>query len=119
VVSGVVSGVLSSMACSTRQKVDARPHRPEPSTTKVTAGLSLLVLGLLFVNVLLGDYTVTVPDLLRILSGEVIPGASFLVLQDKLPRAVLGLLVGAALGMAGACSSPCSATRWPAPTSSP
>jgi iron complex transport system permease protein len=90
------------MASSTGQKADARPHRPGPRTTKVTAGLSLLVLGLLFVNVLLGDYPVTVPDLLRILSGEVIPGASFVVLQDKLPRAVLGLLVGAALGMAGA-----------------
>jgi iron complex transport system permease protein len=67
--------------------------------------LALLVLGLLAalaVRVLLGRYTVTVPDFVAILAGERIPGASFIVLQEKLPRAVLGALAGTALGCSGA-----------------
>ncbi|MHA7208487.1 FecCD family ABC transporter permease [Arthrobacter sp. MDT1-65] len=53
-------------------------------------------------NILLGSYTVTVPDFLRILGGADIPGASFIVLENKLPRAVIGLLIGVAFGIAGA-----------------
>jgi iron complex transport system permease protein len=105
----VASNVASNVA-PTASRRDTRPgvrwrqqrHRPGARTAVATAGLSVLVLGLLLVNVLLGAYQVTIPDLRRILSGEVIPGASFVVLEDKLPRAVLGLLVGASLGTAGA-----------------
>ncbi|MHA7284044.1 FecCD family ABC transporter permease [Arthrobacter sp. TMS2-4] len=61
------------------------------------------VVGVLFaVNVLLGSYTVTIPDFLRILGGADIPGAGFIVLENKLPRAVIGLLIGIAFGIAGA-----------------
>ncbi|MGD6979257.1 FecCD family ABC transporter permease [Citricoccus zhacaiensis] len=60
-----------------------------------------LVLGM-GVRVLLGGYTVTVPDFFAILGGETIPGASFIVLQEKLPRAVAGALAGAGFGAAGA-----------------
>jgi iron complex transport system permease protein len=74
----------------------ARRHRT------VLAGLGLLLLGLLAARVLLGDFTVTVPDFIRILGGETIPGATYLVLEVKLPRAVLALLAGAAFGVAGA-----------------
>ncbi|NUL47302.1 iron ABC transporter permease [Cellulosimicrobium funkei] len=54
------------------------------------------------VRVLLGHYTVTIPDFFAILGGETIPGASFIVMQEKLPRAVAGALAGAAFGAAGA-----------------
>ncbi|MBE7325795.1 iron chelate uptake ABC transporter family permease subunit [Nocardioides sp. Y6] len=54
------------------------------------------------VRVLLGGFTVTVPDFFRIVSGTTIPGASFIVMEVKLPRAVLGALVGVAFGVAGA-----------------
>ncbi|WP_035771953.1 iron chelate uptake ABC transporter family permease subunit [Arthrobacter sp. Br18] len=60
-----------------------------------------LVAALFAVHVLLGTYTVTVPDFFRILGGAEIPGATFIVLENKLPRAVIGLLVGGAFGMAG------------------
>ena len=68
----------------------------------VVAGLAVLVLGAFLVRVLLGDFTVTFPDFLRILGGEQIPGATFIVMETKLPRAVLGVLVGAAFGLGGA-----------------
>lgn len=69
---------------------------------RIVVGLTLLVATLVTVRVLLGTYTVTVPDFFRIVSGTTIPGASFIVMEVKLPRAVLGVLVGLAFGVAGA-----------------
>jgi iron complex transport system permease protein len=68
----------------------------------VLGGLAVAVVVLFTGHVLLGTYTVTIPDFVRIVSGETIPGASFIVLENKLPRAVLAVLVGAAFGVAGA-----------------
>lgn len=74
-----------------------------PLTLVLAVLVPLLVLG----YILLGSYTVTIPDLLTIigrnLQGEPgIPGASFIVLENKIPRAVLGALAGAAFGLSGA-----------------
>lgn len=69
---------------------------------RVSLGLVILLALAWSARVLLGDYTVTVPDFVRILGGEQIPGARFIVMESKLPRAVLGIVVGAALGGAGA-----------------
>ena len=55
--------------------------------------LALAVLAVLTADVLLGRYPVPLPDLVRIASGEVVPPTSFILLEDKLPRAVVGLLV--------------------------
>lgn len=60
------------------------------------------VFAMLAIRVLLGQYTVTIPDFFRILGGERIPGATFIVMQDKLPRALLGAAVGLAFGISGA-----------------
>jgi iron complex transport system permease protein len=64
--------------------------------------LALAVAVAFAVDVLLGRYPVPLPDLVRIASGEVVPPTSFILLEDKLPRAVVGLLVGLAFGAAGA-----------------
>ncbi|WP_284975069.1 iron chelate uptake ABC transporter family permease subunit [Arthrobacter sp. efr-133-TYG-104] len=58
------------------------------------------------VYVLLGSYTVTISDFVTIVlnhltGGEKIPGASFIVMEHKLPRAVTGTMVGVAFGLAG------------------
>ncbi|WP_253905815.1 iron chelate uptake ABC transporter family permease subunit [Arthrobacter sp. H5] len=66
------------------------------------AALAALIFVLFAVTVLLGRYTVTIPDFFRILGGADIPGASFIVMENKLPRAVIGVLVGCAFGVAGA-----------------
>ncbi|WP_183100420.1 FecCD family ABC transporter permease [Nocardioides pelophilus] len=68
----------------------------------VLAGLTGLAIAAFAVNVLLGDYTYTVPDFFRILAGEEIPVASYLLMESKLPRAVLGVLVGLCFGAGGA-----------------
>ena len=74
-------------------------RRRSTGTRLAAAGAAVVVL--FAVNVLLGSYTVTVPDFFRILAGADIPGASFIVLENKLPRAVIGVLIGVAFGIAG------------------
>lgn len=75
---------------------------PQRRYLLVVGTLAALLVGVVAARVLLGDSTVTVPDFVRIMAGEKIPVASYLVREDKLPRAVLGTLVGAALGLGGA-----------------
>ncbi len=70
-------------------------------TERVLALLGAGVVAMFFVEVLLGSYTVTFPDLVRIVAGADIPGATFIVMEDKLPRAVIGLMVGVAFGVSG------------------
>ena len=72
-----------------------------------TAVLAAAVVVMFFVSVLLGSYTVTVPDFFTIVTnhltgGPKIPGASFIVMENKLPHAVIGTMIGVAFGLAGA-----------------
>lgn len=69
---------------------------------RLVVGLVLAMVGAFAARVLLGDYTVTIPDFVRILGGERIPGATYIVMESKLPRAVLSVLVGLAFGIGGA-----------------
>lgn len=82
--------------------VRAARHRPRRRLLLVWVGLALAAAGAFLARVLLGDYTFTIPDALRIIGGEEMPVASFILMETKLPRAVLALLVGVALGVAGA-----------------
>ncbi|MCY1656697.1 MULTISPECIES: FecCD family ABC transporter permease [Dietzia] len=68
----------------------------------VVVGLAVVLVTVMAVRVLLGRYTVTIPDFIAILGGATIPGATFVVMEDKLPRAVLGALAGLAFGASGA-----------------
>lgn len=73
----------------------------------LTAVLAAAVVVMFFVSVLLGSYTVTVPDFFVIVAnhltgGPKIPGASFIVMENKLPHAVIGTMIGVAFGLAGA-----------------
>lgn len=83
------------------------PARPlgavRPRRRRLAVGaLAVIAFALFWVRVLLGDFTVTIPDFFRILLGADIPGATFIVMESKLPRAVLSVLVGFAFGVAGA-----------------
>lgn len=78
------------------RRAPRRHHR------RLVAGLVLVLVGAFAARVLLGDYTVTIPDFLGILGGEQIPGATYIVMESKLPRAVLAVLVGIAFGVGGA-----------------
>jgi iron complex transport system permease protein len=90
------------VATASIEVVRAARRRPRRRLALVVAGLTLALLGALLARVLLGDFTFTVPDAVRIVLGEEMPGASFILMQTKLPRAVLAVLVGLALGVSGA-----------------
>src|SRR5699024_4992060 len=89
----------------------ARVHRPPPQptaggavTTTATplrrgprsrrlilavASAGLLLLALVLVRVLVGDPMVPIDLALRVLTGEMVPGYSFIVLDHRLPTAVV------------------------------
>lgn len=84
------------------ETVRAARRRPVRRRRLVIACLTALLAAVVTARVLLGDYTVTVPDFVRIVRGAQIPGATFIVMETKLPRALLALLVGVAFGIGGA-----------------
>lgn len=86
----------------TRRLVHDLAARRRRQVALVVVGLAVALLAVMAARVLLGRYTVTVPDFFAILAGAQIPGASFVVMEDKLPRAVLGALAGSAFGASGA-----------------
>jgi iron complex transport system permease protein len=94
-VTATVPLIPSSVVRTARRVRRARLRR-------TVAALSAAVVVLFLVDVLLGSYTVTMVDLVRILGGADLPGATFIVLENKLPRAVVGLLVGVSFGISGA-----------------
>ena len=75
---------------------------PRRRSRLVVAALSLVLLLAFAARVLLGDFTYTVPDFFRILFGADLPGATYILMESKLPRAVLAVLVGLAFGVGGA-----------------
>ena len=80
-------------------------RRPARRVHLVITTLAVTAFAAVLVRVLLGDYVVALTDLLPILQGETppdAPGASFIVMEARLPRALLGLLAGLAFGAAGA-----------------
>ncbi|MER5835072.1 iron chelate uptake ABC transporter family permease subunit [Streptomyces sp. NPDC002130] len=65
----------------------------------------LLVAAALVASVVLigtGDFPIPAADVLRTLVGEGNPGQEFIVNELRLPRVLVGLLVGASLGLGGA-----------------
>lgn len=67
--------------------------------------LVALMLGLLVIGtgltLITGPSMTTPMDLLRVLAGHDVPGASFAVLELRLPRATLSILTGMSFGLGG------------------
>jgi iron complex transport system permease protein len=76
--------------------------RVDRRTAWVCTGLLVVALAAAVVLIGTGDYRIAPPDVLRTLTGHGDAGQEFVVRQLRLPRVVVALLVGAALGMAGA-----------------
>lgn len=83
--------------------VRAARRLPRRRLLLVWLGLSLATTGAFLARVLLGDYSFTIPDAVAIVfQDKQIPTATFILMETKLPRAVLAVLVGLAFGVAGA-----------------
>ncbi|MDJ1133377.1 iron chelate uptake ABC transporter family permease subunit [Streptomyces iconiensis] len=70
--------------------------------TAVTLGLAAAVLAALCGALSYGDVVVPLPDLFATLAGGGNGGTRFVLFDLRIPRALTGLLVGAAFGMSGA-----------------
>lgn len=93
---------MTTTACTHR--ISAARRRRNIATFAVVTALAVTLLGLVLARALLGEYPISLPDAVRILTGTTIPGASFVLLESTLPRAVLGALAGIAFGLAGSLS---------------
>lgn len=65
------------------------------------AVLALVLIGLVVVRVLVGTPMVYLDHALRVIGGETIPGISFIVMENRLPTAVVAVLAGVAFGLSG------------------
>lgn len=81
-------------------RTDAR--RRAGRRTAVLLGLSASAAALSVLALMLGDFRLGAAQVVGALLGTEDGGARFVVRELRLPRLVLGLLVGAALGVAGA-----------------
>lgn len=93
---------MTALDLSTLGKVRARRRSRRLGTTALLLALMLVSFAL---ALFLGDFPVApaaiVQSLLSPLTGAVDKGVDFIVLQLRLPRAVLALLSGAAFGLSG------------------
>ncbi|MFI0444779.1 FecCD family ABC transporter permease [Actinomadura sp. 6N118] len=76
--------------------------RFQPRAIVVTAACLLVAFGVAVLVIGSGDFQLSPGQVVRTLLGNGHPADSFIVNEVRLPRAVTGLAVGAALGMAGA-----------------
>lgn len=70
---------------------------------RLTTRLLLVVLGVLAAlsTIVWGRDPLAAGDVIAVLRGQDVPGVSFLLLEDRLPRIVIGALAGAGLGASG------------------
>jgi iron complex transport system permease protein len=78
-------------------------QRVRRSRRRAATSVNLAVLvGVLFaVTLMVGNTFYGPGEVLRVLLGEIVPGASFTVGELRLPRAVLAVIAGASFGIAG------------------
>ncbi|MFI6346096.1 FecCD family ABC transporter permease [Streptomyces sp. NPDC050560] len=73
-----------------------------PRLVLVVALLTVATCAALCWHIAVGEFTVPLPDVARALLGGGDPGTRLVVTELRLPRAMAGLLAGAALGVSGA-----------------
>src|SRR5690606_11844726 len=67
----------------------------------VTTGLSTALVVVFLASLSVGDFQIGIPDLLAALAGDGLPRIDYVLFDLRLPRAVTGVLVGLAFGLAG------------------
>lgn len=93
--------VTEPAGTATLQAVTRGRIRRSARRRVVLAVLTVLVCALFVISLMVGRTYYPLPDVLRVVAGEQVPGATFTVGTLRLPRAVLGVLVGACFGLGG------------------
>nr|WP_083480101.1 iron chelate uptake ABC transporter family permease subunit [Oxobacter pfennigii] len=91
----------NSMSKNKLNPVRAGFQRRKARLTAVTIALAFLVLVLCLGMLYMGNTRYSLKEVIRVLLGEQIKGATFAIGTLRLPRMLSGLLAGMAFGMAG------------------
>ncbi|MFH7323145.1 FecCD family ABC transporter permease [Aeromicrobium sp. JJY06] len=83
------------------ERVHAARTRGARRATSAIVALAVILVVLFVVSLAAGDPVYSLGDVWRVLIGEQVPGASFIVGELRLPRAVLAITAGASFGLAG------------------
>lgn len=101
--SGITRTLLQEPRAESLAAVRSTRSRVQRRTAIVLTAVILLWFALFAARVLLGDFTITIPDFFRIVfGGAQMPPATFILMESKLPAAVAGTLAGLAFGAGGA-----------------
>lgn len=84
---------------STRLRTSG-PKRVSIATVNMLAALGIV--AAIVLDLVAGRHPIELPGLLAALAGERVPGVSFILWEDRLPQAAVGVLAGAAFGASGA-----------------
>lgn len=76
------------------------PKRVSIATVNMLAALGIV--AAIVLDLVAGRHPIELPGLLAALAGERVPGVSFILWEDRLPQAAVGVLAGAAFGASGA-----------------
>lgn len=95
-----MTAVLDAAPDTARTVRSSRARRRRGNSLLV-GGLAIGLLALVAVALMIGNTFYSPAEVLRVLLGEQVPGASFTVGELRLPRTALGVLAGAAFGIAG------------------
>jgi iron complex transport system permease protein len=83
-------------------RADASVTRRRRTGRRVLVVLTAILIALAAGSLAIGAYSLTPPDLIAALVGQGSPGDNFVVFRLRMPRLVMGLVAGAAFGVAGA-----------------
>lgn len=86
---------------TTLERVSAGRRRRSRGRLTACLVLGAIVIVLFALSLMVGERSFTPEEVLRVILGERVQGASFTVGRLRLPRAVLAVLAGVALGMGG------------------
>lgn len=99
--SGSAPDAPTPRATRSAELLRAARRRASARDILLLAGLAVVTALLFGAGLVFGAKPLAVPDVLRALSGETVPGVSFAVVELRLPRALGALLTGAAFGLGG------------------
>ncbi|MER7796818.1 iron chelate uptake ABC transporter family permease subunit [Microbacterium sp. NPDC096154] len=95
-----VAPALSQLAADPAAVAAGRRLRARRRTV-ITVVLAVLAATVAVVSLMVGNTFYGLDQVIRVILGETVPGASFTVGELRLPRVALGILVGFGFGIAG------------------
>lgn len=84
------------------ETIASKRRRQSQKRRWMLSGIGAMLLLGFIATLMIGQTVTPFGDVLKVLLGETVPGASFTVGQLRLPRAVMALLAGASFGLGGA-----------------